>query len=363
MKPVPSAAVPDYAMALYVASTLADDRCGTVLATAATADEVAPSDAASLGDVDTTSNTVAVRQQCQEGMVAVLAAAARLQSTRERLEARVRASLAKLHADAALVKAAVDARVAGIQTAAEKELKARLKAFDAQHDALMVSANQLACAVSMCTLSASGAMPQRDSEHVLASARRTLALVRGLSTAHLPANVVLEAVSDGASFAQRYMPVFALLRTAVSDRNVVLSGESQWRVCPGEDATSVQVSVQSGQRAPITSLTADDITVTHVVSWDEGAGEGVDHSTAAVCTEVTALGNGTFQLSSTTGGGVRQVTFTVNIGGSVVRSWTSVAKGTLPFGCHGTVVRKVPLAHVSRSGLAVSADGNWFAVA
>ena len=83
-------------------------------------------------------------EEAQRGEAALAGAAVRATQ-------RLAASLVSLEADAARVKAAIDAHVAQVKAEAEKELKLKLKAMQMQADALAVTANQLSCVRAVCS--------------------------------------------------------------------------------------------------------------------------------------------------------------------------------------------------------------------
>ena len=151
-----------------------------------------------------------------------------VQGARERMTARAAASLDRLEADAVAVKAAVDAHVASRKADVAKELKAQLKALDAQLDMYSVSANQLACAAAACVAACRDAAAVATTDtaaHVtdaLATATRASALIQPYRGPC--ASTVVEAVPEQ-EVAVSALAAWSRVRHAVSPATSTLSGD------------------------------------------------------------------------------------------------------------------------------------------
>ena len=199
------------------------------------------------------------------------------------------ASVAQLEADAAALKAAIDARTAKTKATLNAELQARLKALDGQLDGLSVSASQLSAGVALCARS----RVVDDAPTLLASLNRMLTLQ--VDYHGPPVSVVCEAVTNTDAVLRCIEAEFVTPRLAVDgDRSTV---HGAWRVGEYHRPNVIVLTCRDGSGAEVDTLTPDDVTL-WVTECDESApdvsgagGIHVDH--------VTYNGAGVFEIAYT----------------------------------------------------------------
>ena len=341
-----------------------------------------------------------VGTRCEAGSADAVAAHVSLTGARERMVARKSASIAKLEEDAAAAKAAIDASVLAVRTAADRELRARLKAIDAQLDSLSVAANHLACAgaVSRGLLSDSATTVLQLAQ-ACESVERAAVLVVPY---HGPCvSTVVEAVSSSEAVV-RGLGAFARLRTGVHAGTSVASGGALTLFTPNTDNT-VHFSLRDEAGAVVDSVAAADVvawcsvpspsTAAGVVVPATAGGAGGPArpaSTAAAAsappaaiTGVTAAADGSISLSYTvTDPTIQQVRLGVNIAGTTAITgapWTIASRapvaaavvtasvvpgaapprpGPVPCSIQNNITRRLLLSATpsDKTGMAVSAD-------
>ena len=165
-----------------------------------------------------------------KGSASATAAHDTLAVTRPRMVTRCRLSLAHLEAAAATVKAAVDAHVHATKVAAEKELRAKLKAVDAQLDGLAVASNQLTCLAALARSTAASAASPAHLADVLCSLQRS----RELCSPHGgPAvSTVCEVLCDPHAFCATALPTLSSLQLAVD--------MDKWQACRQHDSLVIE---------------------------------------------------------------------------------------------------------------------------
>ena len=100
--------------------------------------------------VDLTLRLTAMQTTLLEGSQQLLGHVPKLQRARQRMVDQCSASVASFDAEVTALKAAIDAHAANTKASLQLELKLRLKAIDAQLEALNVSASQLQCGAGLC---------------------------------------------------------------------------------------------------------------------------------------------------------------------------------------------------------------------
>ena len=192
--------------------------------------------------------------QCTAGAANAMMYHSTVESARARMISRKEASVVSLHADVAAMKAAIDAHVAELVAQANKELNMRLKALDAQLDALTVTAGQLSSAAMLCeracrSTDATTAACARD------SANRACAMIRPFKGPCV--STMVEIVSN----AQRALPLAvstARLRLGVNTDSTRVQGAGVSTYRAHEENTFL-LKVRDDFNVPVTSLEAEDV--------------------------------------------------------------------------------------------------------
>ena len=236
-----------------------------------------------------------------------LSAIPRLEAARRRMVERYDASIARMESDAAAVKAAIDAHVAHTKAACSKELKAKLKALNAQIDALGVNAAQLSCASQLC--SALLAKFDQATSSDLMSGYEVIKRISALSTPFTGPSIstLCEVVCDPDPMLAALTKGFLHIRSGVDGAYSSVLHTSEVMFKPAVPSL-LNVAVADSDGLIISSVTPDDFTVyCEAVAGAPGKAsvDGI-HSTA----------DGVFEIAYTVGAGVDEVVLHINVAGT-----------------------------------------------
>ena len=200
---------------------------------------------------------VEARAACESGAMSCVSSMNPLQSARSRMERDCLASLNSMDAAVAAVKAALDAHAAKVRGAIQRKLKARLKALDAQVDAVAVSATQLSCGVALAdSLLANGAASSLELARCYDSLRRMIVLdvpYRGPAV-----STVLTVVTDADDLLSRVSRL-SRVQSRVDEASTIVSGNVS-RFRSEGDANTVVLCLRDDHLKALTQLTASDLT-------------------------------------------------------------------------------------------------------
>ena len=240
------------------------------------------------------------------------AATCALENVRERIRERSAACVAKLDAEAAALKAAIDARVASTKAIIAAEVAARMKAIDAQLDAVDVTASQLRVGAELCA--AVLAKPEAPLTELITDAQRirclrSLEVLQHWRYMGSRAAATMEIRSDS-GHVLREVSLWATLQLAVNqthsdvtyyfDSNLLVNAPNTFQV-EAKDATGgrvrgltsddVQVDVESGSL----HANASDSEATSSAVDSASCSTGLDDVSVAV--EASATAEGVFDVT------------------------------------------------------------------
>ena len=267
------------------------------------------------------------------------------------------------------MKAAIDAHVSQLLNALEKDVKARLKAVDAECEQLSVAASQLAAASAMC-------------RHAIAASSRcemgTTALARICESAsrslRLAAPFTGLRTDTYVNYAVSEAPFHAALRSVFREEPRIASCEvisgSQWCFQPDVPSEHLLVTKHDSGDA-VQDLTPSDVfvfvkDVTAVV--DTAASQSAKGAAGAPLPSprcdvlgVTAV-DGKFSVMFLANAGVERVHFGVNIAGNLFTVTSTARRNRVLCEGLGEFVKSYEVMPGSKYGLAVSEDQQYMVV-
>ena len=293
------------------------------------------------------SHVAAAAAVCESGSAGAFSAHSALQEARARMVARKAASVLRFDDAVLRIKAAIDAHAKAMKAVAEHELRSRLKAIDAQLDALMVAGNQLSCAAALGTHVTTTCDDALQLAQAFESLRRSTALCRPYRGPCV--STVVEVVCDGASF-EATVDQLSRLRLAVDAARSSVSGDGALSFM-FDDANIICITARDDTGALIDSLTAED-----VCAWiDDGA---------AHVESVIPEADGVFDvLYSIADADVARVSVGVTVAGcSVAGSPWAIPRHVAGYRGGGTAVRSLRVVSGEKIGMAVSPNGEHVVV-
>ena len=291
----------------------------------------------------------AAAHTCSNGAQVTLAVHTLLQRVKDGMATRKTASIAALHASAASLKAAVDSHTTRAVAAVEKEYKARVKQLDTQLDALIVSANQLACVTSACSQAAASS----NAVYLVAAFRSATRAASLITPFRGPvASSFLDVVTSEGGVLKE-LTAWAKVRTGLARDHVACEGTGV-RVFRLGQENKFTITVKEGTD-PIDSLSPEDVTVYVTAARSAGRGSLAPPDAAPASVPVVCMGS-----VAKTRAGVFTVTYVVpdTISTSDLRLTVNVA-GYVHEVQLVQLARVIDVSDGEKYGMAVSHDERW----